>query len=122
MRIQIPILLLAGIATAGCSNTPPETARHVTKIQPAAASLQSAAQVQQRMPLSTKGRYIVDAAGNRFKLKSVNWYGASDTRQVVGGLDKQPIANIVGLIQEWGFNSVRLPFSNIMLHDTNPVP
>ncbi|TGK55961.1 glycosyl hydrolase family 5 [Leptospira wolffii] len=74
------------------------------------------------VPLSTSGRYIVDSSNNRFKLKAVNWYGASDTKQVVGGLDKQPISHIISLIQEWGFNSVRLPFSNKMLHDTNAVP
>ncbi|MFB5649628.1 glycoside hydrolase family 5 protein [Leptospira wolffii] len=73
-------------------------------------------------PLSTNGRYIVDVNQKRFKLKAANWYGASDTRQVVGGLDKQPIGNIIGLIQEWGFNAVRLPFSNKMLHDSTPVP
>ncbi|MBN8221508.1 MAG: cellulase family glycosylhydrolase, partial [Spirochaetes bacterium] len=122
MRIQIPILLLAGIFAAGCNNAPADFKIAPTAVGSIRAALQTPAQVQQRMPLSTKGRYIVDAAGVRFKLKSVNWYGASDTRQVVGGLDKQPIAHIVGLIQQWGFNSVRLPFSNVMLHDTNPVP
>ncbi|MBX3720431.1 MAG: cellulase family glycosylhydrolase [Turneriella sp.] len=122
MRIQIPILLLAGIFAAGCSNAPTDFKIAPTAAGSVRASMQTASQVQQRMPLSTKGRYIVDAAGTRFKLKSVNWYGASDTRQVVGGLDKQPIANIVNLIQQWGFNSVRLPFSNMMLHDTTPVP
>jgi hypothetical protein len=30
-------------------------------------------------PLSTRGRYIVDANGNRFKLKAGNWHGASGT-------------------------------------------
>ncbi|WP_246050470.1 glycoside hydrolase family 5 protein [Leptospira langatensis] len=73
-------------------------------------------------PLSTNGQYIVDSNNKRFKLKAVNWYGASDTRQVVGGLDQQPISKIISLIQEWGFNSVRLPFSNKMLHDTTTVP
>lgn len=73
------------------------------------------------VPLSANGRYIVDSNNNRFKLKAVNWYGASDTKQVVGGLDKQPIDYIVYLIKEWGFNAVRLPFSNLMIRDTNPV-
>ncbi|AOP34192.1 glycosyl hydrolase family 5 [Leptospira tipperaryensis] len=73
------------------------------------------------LPLSADGRYIVDNNQNRFKLKSVNWYGASDTKYVVAGLDKQPIEHIVSLIQEWGFNSVRLPFSNLMIHSTTPV-
>jgi endoglucanase len=30
-------------------------------------------------PLSTRGRYVVDADGNRFKLKGGNWHGASGT-------------------------------------------
>jgi aryl-phospho-beta-D-glucosidase BglC (GH1 family) len=74
-----------------------------------------------KLPLSTRGRYVVDAAGNRFKLASVNWYGASDTRKVAGGLDTAPLASIVTAIRALGFNSVRLPFSNLMLHDSNPV-
>ncbi len=72
-------------------------------------------------PLSSSGRFVVDAKGNRFKLKSVNWWGASDTTRVVRGLDQQHISVIIGLIREWGFNSVRLPFSNEMLHDRRPV-
>lgn len=73
-------------------------------------------------PLKTHGRYVVDAHTRRVKLKSVNWYGANLEKQVVDGLQHQPIEHIVGLIKEWGFNSVRLPFSNLMLHDTRPVP
>ncbi len=75
-----------------------------------------------RVPLSTSGRFIVDANGHRFKLKSVNWYGAHTEKQVSAGLDRQPIGTIIGLIKDWGFNSIRLPFSNQMLHDTQPVP
>lgn len=67
--------------------------------------------------LSTKENTIVDQCGNYFKLKSVNWYGAHDVAEVVGGLDKQPLKNIVLLIKRGGFNSVRLPFSNDMIGD-----
>jgi len=72
-------------------------------------------------PLSTQGRFIVDINQNRFKIKAVNWWGANDALQVVAGLDQQPISMIIGLIQEWKFNAIRLPFSNQMLHDTAPV-
>jgi aryl-phospho-beta-D-glucosidase BglC (GH1 family) len=75
----------------------------------------------QPFALSASGRYIVDACGDRFKLKSVNWYGGSDTWQVPLGLDKQPIERIVALIQQMGFNSVRLQFSNQMVHATAAV-
>ncbi|MFI7501623.1 glycoside hydrolase family 5 protein [Streptomyces sp. NPDC049687] len=91
-------------------------------------------------PLSTRGRYIVDATGNRFKLKSGNWHGASGTWNGSGnaddnashhagensgrmplGLDRAPIADIVSGFRELGVNSVRLPFSNEMVHDARPV-
>lgn len=73
------------------------------------------------LPLSTSGRYIVDADGERVKLASINWYGASDIRHVVGGLDTAPIDEIVRSIRALGLNSVRLPFSNEMLHIVEPV-
>jgi endoglucanase len=73
------------------------------------------------LPLSTRGRFIVDAAGHRVKLASVNWYGASDVHKVVGGLDIAPLADIVAAIRAVGFNSVRLPFANLILHDEAPV-
>ncbi|MBY0369450.1 glycoside hydrolase family 5 protein [bacterium] len=72
-------------------------------------------------PLSTAGRHIVDSQGNKIILKAVNWYGPHLEGQVVQGLDQQPIENIVDRIKEWGFNAVRLPFSNAMLHDKHPV-
>jgi aryl-phospho-beta-D-glucosidase BglC (GH1 family) len=73
-------------------------------------------------PLRVEGRYVVDANYQRVKLKSVNWYGAHLERQVVGGLEHQPLDKLVSLITEWGFNSVRLTFSNLMIHDQRPVP
>ncbi|HXI59863.1 MAG TPA: hypothetical protein VNO55_27535, partial [Polyangia bacterium] len=73
------------------------------------------------LPLSTCGRWLVDAQGRRVKLAGVNWYGANDVKLVVGGLDKVSLASVAGKIRELGFNSVRLPFSNEMLHSTAAV-
>ncbi|MBL1093936.1 MULTISPECIES: glycoside hydrolase family 5 protein [Streptomyces] len=94
-----------------------------------------------RPPLSTRGRYIVDADGKRFKLKSANWHGAQGSWNGSGditdpanhhdgeksdqmplGLDRAPIPKILAGFHELGINSIRLPFSNEMLHDTRPVP
>ncbi|MFB8760195.1 glycoside hydrolase family 5 protein [Streptomyces nigra] len=91
-------------------------------------------------PLSTRGRWIVDADGDRFRLRSGNWHGASGTWNGSGdveddanhhagensgriplGLDRAPMAEIIAGFQEIGINSVRLPFSNEMVHDTRPV-
>ncbi|MEU4194938.1 cellulase family glycosylhydrolase [Kribbella sp. NPDC026611] len=92
-------------------------------------------------PLSTRGRYVVDANGNRFRLKSGSWHGASGTWNGSGdpadnanhhagensnrmplGLDRAPIADIVAGFAELGLNSIRLQFSNELIHDTTPVP
>ncbi|MBP5888557.1 glycoside hydrolase family 5 protein [Streptomyces scabiei] len=91
-------------------------------------------------PLSTRGRWIVDADGDRFKLRSGNWHGASGTWNGSGsvdedanhhagensgrtplGLDRAPVAEIIAGFREIGINSVRLPFSNEMIHDGVPV-
>jgi len=40
------------------------------------------------MPLSTSGRYIVDARGRRVRLAGVNWYGAHEDLGVAPGLDR----------------------------------
>ncbi|WP_394833707.1 glycoside hydrolase family 5 protein [Pendulispora rubella] len=91
-------------------------------------------------PLSTRGRYVVDANGDRFKLKSGNWHGASGTwngsgdiadpanhhagekaDQIPLGLDRASLEEILDGFAELGINSIRLPFSNQMIHDTTPV-
>ncbi|WP_432826582.1 glycoside hydrolase family 5 protein [Dactylosporangium sp. CA-092794] len=91
-------------------------------------------------PLSTRGRYIVDANGQRFKLKAGNWHGASGTWNGSGdpevdanhhagensgrmplGLDRVPLAQIVAQFRAIGINSIRLQFSNEMVHDQRPV-
>ncbi|GGX98049.1 hypothetical protein GCM10010510_49510 [Streptomyces anandii JCM 4720] len=92
-------------------------------------------------PLSTRGRYIVDADGSRFRLMSANWDGAQGSwtgsgsstdpaNQHAGqnsygiplGLDRAPLARLLDDFHALGINSVRLPFSNEMIHATSPVP
>ncbi|MER7277314.1 cellulase family glycosylhydrolase [Dactylosporangium sp. NPDC000244] len=100
----------------------------------------TAAEAQWTPPLSTRGRYVVDADGRRFKLKAGNWHGASGTWNGSGdpeadanhhagensgrvplGLDRVALDTIVAQFVATGINSVRLPFSNEMVHDTRPV-
>ncbi|MFG3019802.1 glycoside hydrolase family 5 protein [Streptomyces sp. NPDC048254] len=92
-------------------------------------------------PLSTQGRYIVDAAGNRFRLKAANWDGAQgswtgsgsitdpvnhhagqDSYGIPLGLDRATLPQLLSDFQALGINSIRLPFSNEMIHTTAPVP
>ncbi|MFE0730273.1 glycoside hydrolase family 5 protein [Streptomyces antibioticus] len=92
-------------------------------------------------PLSTRGRYVVDARGERFRLKSANWDGAQGSWNGSGstadpanhhagqnangiplGLDRAPLSRLLADFRELGVNSIRLPFSNEMIRATAPVP
>ncbi|MFF4942214.1 glycoside hydrolase family 5 protein [Streptomyces rubiginosohelvolus] len=137
-RLLAPlVLLLTGVLLSPTPATaqperPAPTAR--------AAAAQPAASPDWTPPLSTRGRYVVDAEGRRFKLKSGNWHGSSGTWNGSGpeddpannhagevghraplGLDRKPMGEIIADFGELGLNSVRLPFSNQMIDDTRPV-
>ncbi|KAH8817432.1 cellulase [Xylogone sp. PMI_703] len=73
-------------------------------------------------PLHTRGRDVIDAKNQRFKLASVNWYGASDFLFVPGGLDVRHRDDISKAIKRLGFNSVRLPYSDEMVMDNPLIP
>ncbi|RAG87193.1 glycoside hydrolase [Streptacidiphilus pinicola] len=92
-------------------------------------------------PLSTRGRYIVDANGNRFKLKAGNWDGAQGhylgsgsttdpannehgevSYDIPLGLDRVPLATILVDLHGLGLNAIRLPFADALIHDTSVVP
>lgn len=73
-------------------------------------------------PLQAAGRHVVDANGKRFKLASVNWYGASDIYFVAGGLDFRHRSDIAKTIRDMGFNSVRFPYSDQMVIENPIIP
>lgn len=91
---------------------PPITATSVTHSTPATLNFTP--------PFYTKGRQILDAKGFPLKLASLNWYGASDTDFVPGGLEVQHRDAIAALIRDLGFNSVRLPYADEIVVN-NPV-
>ena len=73
-------------------------------------------------PLSTNGRFIVDAQGRRVRLAGVNWYGFHEDLGVAPGLDRVERGKLAKTIARHGFNSVRLPFSLWMTRQTAQVP
>ncbi|NUK13465.1 glycoside hydrolase, partial [Streptomyces lunaelactis] len=122
------VLLLVALAPVLAAAAAPDAATLTATVETAA---------DWTPPLSTRGRWIVDANGDRFKLRSGNWHGASGTWNGSGstgedanhhagensgriplGLDRAPMAEIIAGFQEIGINSIRLPFSNEMIHDT----
>ncbi len=134
------VAMTAGTSAAAPPAAPPATTPAAGAAAPAVLDGPALA-ASWAGPLSTRGRYVVDATGARFKLKSGNWAGAQGTWQGSGsttdpannqagqvsynlplGLDRAPIADILGGFHRLGINSVRLPFANAMLHDTTTVP
>jgi hypothetical protein len=87
--------------------------------------------IPQTPPLSTIGNRIIDSENNLFIFKGVNWWGANgskypfkdkhkddiNTHEMPFGLHVQTIEKIANAIKAFGFNTVRLPFSNEMLHN-----
>ncbi|KAI0377066.1 glycoside hydrolase family 5 protein [Hypomontagnella monticulosa] len=71
----------------------------------------------QKLPLSTSSRWILDADGQRVKLRCINWAGHQEAN-LPEGLNKQSIDYIADFIAAQGFNCVRLTYS--IDHALNP--
>jgi len=115
-RVQVFVACFLSLALASCgggSQAPPSSPPGNTQPPPPQTG-------NIVFPLHTSGRYILDANGNRVRLKAVNWYGAEGPDAVVGGLAYQSINAIAAEIHDWGFNAVRLLWSN-QTYETNPV-
>jgi len=67
----------------------------------------------------TAGHQFTDRSGRPILLKSIMWEGFNDIGMMAHGLDRQPLSYIAGLLKHQGFDSVRLLFSNGMLHFTH---
>ena len=68
------------------------------------------------LPLSTKGRDIIDAKGNVFHFMSTNWPGHQEI-MIPEGLQHSSIEKIVSWFPKLGLNSVRMPFAIEMIDD-----
>ncbi|MFJ7261195.1 glycoside hydrolase family 5 protein [Streptomyces globosus] len=135
-----PLLaLLLAAAALPVSALPAQAAPPAAGAVPAAGT--TAAAEEWTPPLSTRGRWIVDADGDRFRLRSGNWDGAQGSWNGSGdrtdpaahhagqnshgiplGLDRVPMPALLADFRALGLNSVRLPFSNEMLRTAAPVP
>ncbi|KAJ1331327.1 cellulase family glycosylhydrolase [Microdochium nivale] len=93
----------------------PDTGAQLFSQRPLPPFIEETAITTYALPLSTSGRDVVDATGRRFKLSSVNWYGASDEIFVPAGLEVQHRSVIARTIRLLGFNSVRLPYADEMV-------
>jgi endoglucanase len=70
---------------------------------------------------STNGPRILTPAGTPFVINGINWYGFETTTGVAHGLWAKNYKTILDQMKQYGYNTVRVPFSNQMW-ETNPLP
>ena len=121
MRRKVAVAGFCALMTAGSGLSGPAAGFPAEQAKPPSCDGRGRSQPSVQAPLRTDGRWIVDAKRRRVKLAGVNWYGAEERDEVVGGLDYQPLDRIAACIAVMGFNSVRLPFSNALVRERRPL-
>ena len=70
--------------------------------------------------LTAKGAKLYNDRGEAVLLSGVNWFGFETTNMFPHGLWKRDYHGVLLQIRDMGFNCIRMPFCNEMLHaDTN---
>ncbi|HMA36619.1 MAG TPA: cellulase family glycosylhydrolase [Chloroflexia bacterium] len=70
---------------------------------------------------TTSGTKILNPAGGQFVITGINWYGFETADHVVHGLYSKDYTYIVNEAKQYGYNTLRIPFSNEMW-ELNPIP
>jgi endoglucanase len=70
---------------------------------------------------STSGTRILNPSNQPFLIAGVNWYGFETRDNVIHGLWSKNYTYILDEVKQYGFNTVRLPYSNSMW-EANPAP
>jgi endoglucanase len=70
---------------------------------------------------TTSGNKIVAPSGVEFRITGINWYGFETADNVAHGLYAHDYTYIVDSIRQYGYSTIRIPFSNAMW-ELDPVP
>lgn len=70
---------------------------------------------------TTSGTKILTPGGSQYIISGINWYGFETPDYVAHGLWSYDITTILSLVKSYGYNTLRLPYSNQMW-ESNPVP
>lgn len=65
----------------------------------------------------TSGNEIIDSNGNPVRIAGVNWYGFETPDEIAHGLWAQDYHTVIDDIENLGYNTIRIPFSNQMIED-----
>jgi Cellulase (glycosyl hydrolase family 5) len=70
---------------------------------------------------TTRGPSIVAASGATFVIAGISWYGLETPQHVLYGLDARDYKAILEEARAYGYNTVRISYSNVMW-ETDPLP
>ncbi len=83
--------------------------------------LKKGRQVKDPPGWTTNGSNILNPSGAQFIITGINWYGFETTGYVAHGLYAKDYTYIVNEIKQYGYNTIRIPFSNQMW-ENDPIP
>jgi endoglucanase len=69
----------------------------------------------------TSNQEILNPTGGQFVITGINWYGFETTSNVAHGMYAKDYTYIVNEIKQYGYNTIRIPFSNQMW-EQDPIP
>src|SRR5919202_2935938 len=70
---------------------------------------------------TTSGNKIIAPSGAEFRVTGINWYGFETSDSVAHGLYAHDYTYIVDQLKQYGYSTIRIPFSNAMW-ELNPIP
>ena len=70
---------------------------------------------------TTSGTKILTPSGAQYIISGINWYGFETPDYVAHGLWSYDITAILSMVKAYGYNTLRLPYSNQMW-ESDPVP
>lgn len=70
---------------------------------------------------TTSGVQILNPSNGQLIITGINWYGFETASHVAHGLYTKDYTYIVNEIKQYGYNTIRIPFSNEMW-ETDPIP
>ena len=70
---------------------------------------------------TTSGNKIIAPSGAEFRVTGINWYGFETSDNVAHGFYAHDYTYIVDEIKQYGYSTIRIPFSNAMW-ELDPIP
>lgn len=71
--------------------------------------------------LYRRGAALYDSKGTKVRLTGVNWFGFETAQKVMHGLWTADYKKMLQQMVDLGFNSVRIPWANVILDEATPV-